>query len=143
MNNRWLKMRRILFLAFSLVFLFFFCSCSPVYSDRSVQQIQQSYSDGYSAGYEEGRSSGYEAGHSAGYNEGFQSALSQSASSFVPTVNQSEQHSSSSSSSTVYITENGEKYHADGCSYTANSKIPISKDDAISRGYTPCSRCKP
>lgn len=44
---------------------------------------------------------------------------------------------------TVYITETGEKYHADGCRYLKKSKIPISKSDAIARGYGACSRCNP
>ena len=45
-------------------------------------------------------------------------------------------------SETVYITRTGSKYHRDYCSYL-KSKIPISKSDAIKRGYTPCSRCHP
>lgn len=44
-------------------------------------------------------------------------------------------------SETVYITNTGEKYHRDGCSYLRKSKIPISLSDAEARGYTPCSRC--
>lgn len=44
---------------------------------------------------------------------------------------------------TVYITKTGEKYHRDGCQYLRQSKISISKSDAINSGYTPCSRCNP
>ncbi|MEG0374723.1 MAG: winged helix-turn-helix domain-containing protein [Raoultibacter sp.] len=44
---------------------------------------------------------------------------------------------------TVYITKSGEKYHSDGCQYLSKSQIPISLSDAISRGFTPCSRCNP
>ena len=44
---------------------------------------------------------------------------------------------------TVYITDTGEKYHADGCRYLKKSKIPISKSDAIARGYGACSKCNP
>lgn len=43
----------------------------------------------------------------------------------------------------VYITKTGEKYHKDGCRYLAKSKISIKLKDAKSRGYTPCSICKP
>lgn len=43
----------------------------------------------------------------------------------------------------VYITDSGSKYHAAGCSYLKNSSTEIELDDAISEGYTPCSRCKP
>ncbi len=44
---------------------------------------------------------------------------------------------------TVYITNTGEKYHSSGCRYLRKSKIPISLQNAISRGYSPCSKCNP
>jgi len=43
----------------------------------------------------------------------------------------------------VYITKTGEKYHQIGCRYLKYSSIPITLSEAISRGYTPCSICKP
>lgn len=43
----------------------------------------------------------------------------------------------------VYITRTGSKYHNGSCSYLRQSKIAISKSDAIAQGYTPCSRCNP
>lgn len=43
----------------------------------------------------------------------------------------------------VYITDTGEKYHRDDCQYLSESKIPISKSDAINRGIEPCSKCNP
>jgi len=43
----------------------------------------------------------------------------------------------------VYITRTGKKYHRAGCGYLSKSCIPISRKDAESRGYTPCSRCRP
>jgi micrococcal nuclease len=46
-----------------------------------------------------------------------------------------------SSNPTVYITRTGSKYHAAGCRYLSKSCIPISLNDAISQGYTPCSVC--
>lgn len=42
----------------------------------------------------------------------------------------------------VYITRSGNKYHTSDCSYLKSS-ITISKIDAISQGYTACSRCNP
>ena len=48
-----------------------------------------------------------------------------------------------SSSITVYITKTGKKYHRGSCSYLRSSKIPISLKNAVARGYTPCSRCRP
>jgi hypothetical protein len=43
----------------------------------------------------------------------------------------------------VYITKTGEKFHAAGCRYLANSKIPIERSAAVSRGFGPCSVCRP
>lgn len=42
----------------------------------------------------------------------------------------------------VYVTNTGEKYHRNWCSYL-KSKNPITKDKAISQGYSACSRCNP
>jgi len=44
---------------------------------------------------------------------------------------------------TVYITDTGTKYHADGCRYLSKSKHAVSKSVAIARGLTPCSSCNP
>jgi methylphosphotriester-DNA--protein-cysteine methyltransferase len=44
---------------------------------------------------------------------------------------------------TVYITKTGEKYHAEHCASVRKSKIAIRLDQAVSRGYEPCKRCKP
>lgn len=44
---------------------------------------------------------------------------------------------------TVYITKTGAKYHLGSCRYLKKSKIPIDIDDAVARGYTPCSVCSP
>jgi predicted small secreted protein len=43
----------------------------------------------------------------------------------------------------VYITKTGDKFHRSSCHYLSKSKISISRDDAISAGYTACSVCKP
>ena len=43
----------------------------------------------------------------------------------------------------VYITNTGKKYHRAGCRYLSKSAIPIRKKEAIARGYTLCSVCKP
>jgi len=39
--------------------------------------------------------------------------------------------------------EEEEKYHRANCKYLRKSKIPITLSEAIKRGYTPCSVCKP
>jgi hypothetical protein len=44
---------------------------------------------------------------------------------------------------TVYITKTGAKYHTSSCRYLSQSKISISKKEAISNGYSACKVCKP
>jgi hypothetical protein len=43
----------------------------------------------------------------------------------------------------VYVTKSGKKYHTAGCSYLTDSTIPVSLEQAIAEGKTPCSRCHP
>ncbi|MCP4712261.1 MAG: hypothetical protein GY869_26865 [Planctomycetes bacterium] len=43
----------------------------------------------------------------------------------------------------VFITKSGKKYHRPDCSSLSKSKIPLTLNEAIARGYTPCTRCKP
>lgn len=42
---------------------------------------------------------------------------------------------------TVYITDNGMKYHKQGCQYLWDSSSALSMADAEAQGYTPCSEC--
>ena len=44
---------------------------------------------------------------------------------------------------TVYITENGTKYHIEDCQYLQNSSIAVTLGEALDKGYTPCSKCNP
>jgi len=53
------------------------------------------------------------------------------------------QTTSEATGTTVYITDSGKKYHADGCSSLAKSKAPIELEKAKAQGYTPCSKCNP
>jgi phosphatidylserine/phosphatidylglycerophosphate/cardiolipin synthase-like enzyme len=46
-------------------------------------------------------------------------------------------------SDTVYITSSGTKYHRLGCRYLKKGGTAISRADAESQGYAPCSVCKP
>ncbi len=43
----------------------------------------------------------------------------------------------------VYITNTGDKFHTGSCRYLRESKIPISRSDAVDRGYTACKVCRP
>lgn len=44
---------------------------------------------------------------------------------------------------TVHITENGTKYHREGCRYLEKSDIPVSLEEAEARGLKPCGVCNP
>ena len=48
-----------------------------------------------------------------------------------------------SGDTTVYLTKTGECYHASNCSSLRKSKIPTTLQDAVDRGYRPCSKCHP
>lgn len=43
----------------------------------------------------------------------------------------------------VYITETGAKYHRGSCRHLKDSKIEITLEEAIARGYEPCGTCDP
>ncbi len=53
------------------------------------------------------------------------------------------QQTSATVGTTVYITKSGTKFHRDGCSSLSKSRISISYEDAVSRGFEPCGRCAP
>ena len=48
-----------------------------------------------------------------------------------------------SGSTTVYVTDYGDKYHRSSCQYLHSSKNAISLSSAVNRGYKPCSKCDP
>jgi methylphosphotriester-DNA--protein-cysteine methyltransferase len=43
----------------------------------------------------------------------------------------------------VYVTKTGACYHRDGCRSLRRSRIPISRAEAVKKGYRPCKACKP
>lgn len=59
------------------------------------------------------------------------------------TATETTETAGATSGDTVYITDSGKKYHRDGCQYLKDSKIAISREDAIAQGYTACSKCDP
>jgi len=50
---------------------------------------------------------------------------------------------SKKNSQTFYITRSGSKYHKSNCSYLKYSSSSLELSDAVKKGYTPCSRCRP
>lgn len=51
--------------------------------------------------------------------------------------------SSGPAAASVYITRSGSKYHRADCSFVRKGATAISLQDAVDKGLTPCSRCKP
>lgn len=43
----------------------------------------------------------------------------------------------------VYVTKTGEKYHYSWCTYLSQSKIEIQLGAAVARAYQPCKICRP
>lgn len=43
----------------------------------------------------------------------------------------------------VYVTEQGEKYHEKGCRYLRDGYSSLRLEEAVDKGYTPCSVCNP
>lgn len=102
------------------------------------------YNDGYNDGYDDGQKAGYNSGYSNGLSEGKTSATAaaSTASSSSSSYNGASTPAATEPQSvTVYITNTGSKYHRSGCQYLRKSCIPISLDNAKSRGYTACSKC--
>jgi len=48
-----------------------------------------------------------------------------------------------SADTVVFITANGTKYHVGNCSSLSKSKIETTLGNAVSRGFAPCTKCKP
>jgi len=44
---------------------------------------------------------------------------------------------------TVYVTRTGMKFHRSGCQYLREGHERMSRDEAVARGYAPCSVCQP
>jgi len=42
---------------------------------------------------------------------------------------------------TVYATRTGHRYHRAGCRYLRQSRIAMSRSEALARGLTPCLVC--
>lgn len=107
----------------------------------SDYQSSQELPDYQEASYQEGYEQGMKEGRLAGYGDGYLDAKND-----VSDENPVVAASKSSGilkpiSKTVYVTSTGEKYHQYGCQYLRKSRIPMELTDAMSSGYTACSKC--
>lgn len=93
----------------------------------------EGYDDGYAAGYEDGVVVPVKKSDSATAKASSGTSVKNSTSASV---------SSDVSNVTVYVTRTGSKYHLEGCSYL-KSKIEMTLEDALQKGYDSCSRCDP
>ncbi len=48
-----------------------------------------------------------------------------------------------SADTTVYVAKTGRKFHQKDCRYVRSGARPISREEALKLGYTPCSVCRP
>jgi len=92
--------------------------------------------DGYDEGYNDGGADGYDEGYRIGYYEGLSDALER----YSLTLGDAP---SDPDEETVFISDNGSKFHRANCSYLKSVKFHCSRSQAISSGYSPCSRCNP
>lgn len=126
------------------------CLFESTYNSGYTKGYDAGYSGGYldgkKVGYEDGEYNGYNAGYEDGerdgYITGFDDAKSTNSSSSSTNRNESSGGGTLVPTSiTVYITDYGSKYHRWGCQYLWDSANAISLSQAISRGYTACSKC--
>ena len=150
-------MKRVFSVLLALAFVLSLSGCvsRDTYKTDIIETAESSYERGFEEGYDEGYYFGaddyYEVGHDEGFEEGHAKGLETGQAigeddgyrvgyaegydeGYADALNIEDQ---------VYVTFSGEKYHRSGCSYLNSSCIVISRDDAIARGYTPCSRCNP
>lgn len=119
--------------------------------DRGYDQgYKQGETDTYDTAYAKGKSYGYTLGHSDGYQDGYSDGeydgkASANTSDRTVTYNGDIVYTTKQPAYdyTVYITATGSKYHRWGCQYLKESCYYLLLSDAISRGYTACSVCKP
>jgi len=64
-------------------------------------------------------------------------------SALVPGASTSAPTAAATGGDQVYVTKSGKRFHRAGCGSLSRSCIPISRAEAVSRGYTSCSNYKP
>lgn len=124
---------------------------------QGAQETQAALLETVNESYQQGYESGYLAGHenqAADVDASRQAYLASAASRLPASSSQTETPaptyadetqtvSQENASSQVYVTASGKKYHRSDCTYLSKSKQSISLSEAKSKGYSPCSKCKP
>lgn len=132
-----------------------------------AQETQSALLEGIGSSYRQGYETGYSAGYTLQQAEEEQARLAYLAalSTRLPAVSAKSPDTAGSDSSPepdtpvdtplpeepeepsatgeVYVTASGTKYHRSSCAYLSKSRKGISLSEARSKGYAPCSKCKP
>lgn len=59
------------------------------------------------------------------------------------TTKSEETTQSSADQTSVFVTQNGKKFHTADCYYLSSTATKMTKQEAIDYGYSPCSKCNP
>ena len=100
------------------------------WSDGRQGAYETGYADGHLGGYDEGSFDGYESGYVDGYDDAVKGE-----------PNFYENDAPAVDENTVYISDQGTKYHKMFCQYVTANSHPVNIDDAKSKGYTAGSKC--
>ena len=147
------------FFCFLAVLFLVCCIMAGISLDAEREQYQKGLDEGYSSGYDTGyiegyeagasygkqtgQTEGYEEGHEAGYDEGYTAGYNDAIDYANEWINNHYGDGKDEYySQTVYVTDTGDCYHEEWCSYL-KSKHPVTLQQAINQGYRPCSYCNP
>lgn len=117
-------------------------------SDAEKESVySDGYNEGYDMGYEQGSEIGQNVGASVGYEDGYDEGYTAGYNDAIDYANEwINNHYGDGKdeyySQTVYVTDTGDCYHEEWCSYL-ESKHPVTLQQAINQGYRPCSYCNP
>lgn len=110
---------------------------------------RSAFGEGYENGYEEGNDLGYNDGFETGKDEGYQTGYDEGVEAAKNDAyygiygGENTEGAVAGSADTVYLTSSGSCYHREGCSYIAGKSglTTMTESEAVSAGYSPCSRC--
>lgn len=118
------KLKRARILLFIFAGLFTISLVETIYLWSSYHAHAQTY---YEAGYNDGKAA---VGISSNSNYNIQERLERMREDGIKNT-------------VVYVSDQGEKYHEKGCRYLRDGDSSLRLEEAVDKGYTPCSVCNP
>ena len=113
------------------------------YAEGQTIGQDEGYENGYDVGYDRGYDVGLDIGSTNGYDEGYTAGYNAAIDYANEWINNHYGDGKDEYySQTVYVTDTGDCYHEEWCSYL-ESKHPVTLQQAINQGYRPCSYCNP